>query len=69
MAGLDEVLARVTNDPAFADAIRLDALRALRDYRLAPSELARLERALGLVAAPPAPLFRPVDHPAAGRHP
>ena len=69
MAGLDEVLARVTNDPSFADEIRLDALRALRDYPLDPSELARLERALGLVAAPPSPLFRPVAGPAADQHP
>jgi|JI10StandDraft_1071094.scaffolds.fasta_scaffold57548_3 hypothetical protein len=59
MAGLDAVFARLANDPTFADAIRTDPAVALRGYPLESTELARLERALGLAAAPPAPLFQP----------
>lgn len=57
MAGLAEVLARIADDPAFADAVRTDPTTALRGYRLDPSELVRLERVLGTNPSPPAPLF------------
>lgn len=58
MAGLDEVFSRLANDPSFADAIRTDPTRALGGYRLDALELRRLEQALGVAAAPPAPLFQ-----------
>ncbi len=59
MAGLDEIFARLANDPSFADAIRTDPTRALGGYRLGALELRRLEQALGVAATPPAPLFQP----------
>jgi len=57
MAGLDEVMARVANDPLFADAVRTDPTNALRGYQLDPSELARLERAVGAAPAGSPTLF------------
>ena len=57
MAGLDEVMARVANDPAFADAVRTDPTNTLRGYQLDPSELARLERALGATPTSAPTLF------------
>lgn len=53
MAGFDEVMARVANDARFADAVRSDPTNALRGYRLDPTELVRLEHALG--ASPGSP--------------
>ncbi|MGB8862044.1 MAG: hypothetical protein WCC60_22500 [Ilumatobacteraceae bacterium] len=57
MQGLDDVFARLANDPTFADAIRNDPARALRPYHLDDAELGRLEHALGIAPQPPAPLF------------
>jgi hypothetical protein len=57
MADLAAVLTRVTNDPAFADAIRHDPVTALRGYQLDPSELRRLEQALGIAPGPAPSLF------------
>jgi len=57
MAGLDDVMARIANDPSFADAVRSDPTNALRGYGLTPAEIGRLEQALGTAATPPAPLF------------
>lgn len=57
MAGFDEVMARVANDARFADAVRSDPTNALRGYRLDPTELARLERALSDTASAGLPLF------------
>jgi hypothetical protein len=43
MADLDVVVARVANDPSFADAVRNDPTNALRGYQLDASELSRLD--------------------------
>jgi len=66
MADLDVVLARVANDPAFADAVRNDPTNALRGYQLDASELSRLEHALGVAPGPGPSLFAPGSEAGAG---
>ena len=58
MAGLDDALARIANDPAWADAVRTNPTDALRGFDLGPDELARLEHALGTHPGPPAAIFQ-----------
>ena len=58
MAGLDDALARIANDPAWADAVRIQPQEALRGYDLDPQELGRLEHALGINPGPPAAIFQ-----------
>lgn len=58
MSGLDEVLARIANDPTWADAVRTNPTDALRGYDLDPDELSRLEHAMGTNPGPPPPIFQ-----------
>ena len=58
MAGLDDALARIANDPAWADAVRTQPQEALRGYDLDPQDLGRLEHALGINPGPPAAIFQ-----------
>jgi|APDOM4702015248_1054824.scaffolds.fasta_scaffold178956_2 hypothetical protein len=61
MAGLAEVFTRLSNDPTFADLLRLDPVRALRGYELSVEDLQRLEAALGGSPPPITTLLRRND--------
>lgn len=52
MPGIEDVFMRLTNEPAFADAIRSAPAVALRGYDLSDADLRRLDAAIG--AVPPA---------------
>lgn len=47
MPGLDAVFRRLADDASFADAVRRDPERALRDYDLTADERRRIDRATG----------------------
>jgi hypothetical protein len=68
MTQFDDVVARLTNDPSFADAIRTDPARALRGFRLDNDQLRRLEQmvAPSPTTPPPNPMFRASDAGDAG---
>lgn len=59
MSDLEAVMTRLTNDPGFADAIRAHPAHALRSYRLDATDLARLERVLGVGPSAAPLLFGP----------
>lgn len=48
MASLDQVFARLADDPTFADAIRTDPASALRGIDLSDTDLRRLEQFFAL---------------------
>lgn len=52
MTELARVFERLTSDQEFADEIRRDPAKALREFDLDAHELTRLERALGLSIRP-----------------
>jgi len=51
--GINDALARLANDPAFADLVRSTPTDALRGYDLTAADLARLEAAVGVRGAAP----------------
>lgn len=58
MAGFEEAIERLRNDPAFADAVRTDAAHALVDFHLDARDLARVERLVDPASHPSPKLFR-----------
>ena len=47
MADIDDVLARLSDDPSFVEQVRSDPGEALRDLSLSNDDLMRVEEALG----------------------
>jgi|CXWL01.1.fsa_nt_gi hypothetical protein len=46
MTALAEVFERLASDPSFADQVRSDPATALREFKLSPGELRRIEQAI-----------------------